>query len=124
MSYTSVDIDNENLFISGITINELKEKYKFQRTDLIPYASPVINKIEENNIEFHYMSYYKKWVPQDNYYCAVRNTGFQPNDERTQGSYSKYSSFDDKIDPFHYDMLYKVWYGTCCVRCFTGNQKR
>src|SRR5690606_2076709 len=27
---------------------------------------------------------------------------FKPNTERTEGSYSKYSSIDDKIDPLHY----------------------
>jgi hypothetical protein len=32
----------------------------------------------------------------------VEHTGFTPNTERTEGSYSKYSSIDDKIDPFHY----------------------
>jgi hypothetical protein len=29
-----------------------------------------------------------------------------PNTERTEGSYSKYSSIDDKIDPFHYYCTY------------------
>mgnify|MGYP001419943184 FL=1 len=29
-----------------------------------------------------------------------------PNQERTEGSYSKYSSIDDKIDPFHYYTTY------------------
>ncbi len=104
--YTSIDICNDDLFISGVTIKELKEKYSIQHSDLIPYGSPSMDEIESNEIEFHYMSFYKKWIPQDNYYYAVRNTGFQPNDERTQGSYSKYSSFDDKIDSFHYYMTY------------------
>ena len=31
-----------------------------------------------------------------------KHTGFKANIERTEGSYSKYSSIDDKIDPFHY----------------------
>ena len=35
-----------------------------------------------------------------------KNTGFIPNSERTEGSYSKYSSIDDKIDPFHYYMTF------------------
>lgn len=43
-----------------------------------------------------------KWDPQECFYYASANTGFQPNQERTEGSYSKYSSIDDKIDPFHY----------------------
>ena len=48
------------------------------------------------------MSYYKKWDPQENYYYAVDNSGFMPNDQRTEGTFSRYSSFDDKIDPLHY----------------------
>jgi hypothetical protein len=70
--------------------------------DLQPYASAPLADVERAQIEFHYMSFYKKWVPQDNYYYAIENTGFTPNEERTQGSYSKYSSIDDKIDVFHY----------------------
>ena len=37
-------------------------------------------------------------------------TGFKPNTERTEGSYSKYSSIDDKIDDFHYYTTY-IKYG-------------
>ena len=46
--------------------------------------------------------YFVKWDPQECFYYASRNTGFKANTERTEGSYSKYSSIDDKIDPFHY----------------------
>ena len=52
--------------------------------------------------EVHYLGYYHKWDPQECFYYAVENTGFIPAPERTEGSYSKYSSLDDKIDPFHY----------------------
>ena len=48
------------------------------------------------------MGYYLKWDPQEVYYYASQNTGFSANIERTQGTYSKYSSIDDKIDYFHY----------------------
>lgn len=50
----------------------------------------------------HYLGYYLKWDPQECYYYAADNTGFQANDERTEGTYSKYSSIDDQIDMFHY----------------------
>jgi hypothetical protein len=43
-----------------------------------------------------------RWDSQECYYYAAKNTGFQANTERTEGSYSKYSSIDDKTDPFHY----------------------
>ena len=52
------------------------------------------------------MGYYIKWHPQESYYYAVENTDFYPNDERTEGSYSKYSSLDDKIDWLHYYTTY------------------
>ena len=48
------------------------------------------------------MSYFLKWDPQENFYYASENTGFKSNTERTEGTYSKYSSIDDKIDNFHY----------------------
>ena len=32
----------------------------------------------------------------------IDNTGFKPNLERTEGTYSKYVSLDDKIDRFHF----------------------
>ena len=44
----------------------------------------------------------------------MENTGFKPNDERTEGTYSKYSSLDDKMDGFHYFMRYiKFGLGRC-----------
>jgi tRNA(Ile)-lysidine synthase TilS/MesJ len=48
------------------------------------------------------MGYFHKWDPQEMFYYASENTGFKPNNERTEGTYSKYSSIDDKIDNFHY----------------------
>jgi hypothetical protein len=36
------------------------------------------------------------------YYYAVENTGFKARPFRTQGTYSKYNSIDDKIDDLHY----------------------
>ena len=50
----------------------------------------------------HYLGYFLKWDPQEMYYYAVENTGFMPNSERTEGSYSKYSGIDDKMDTLHY----------------------
>ena len=50
----------------------------------------------------HDLGYYLKWDPQEMFYYASENTGFSANTERTQGTYSKYTSIDDKIDTFHY----------------------
>ena len=42
------------------------------------------------------------WIPQEAYYYSVENCGFRPRPFRTQGTYSKYNSIDDKIDDLHY----------------------
>ncbi len=52
--------------------------------------------------EVRFLSYYVPWKSQANYYYAVENCGFTGNDQRTQGSYSKMSSLDDAVDPWHY----------------------
>ena len=36
----------------------------------------------------------------------MENGNFNPNPERTEGTYSKYASLDDKIDGFHYYTTY------------------
>jgi hypothetical protein len=90
----------KNLKLAGKQINQLIAESKFDFKEFEPYF-PLQ---ETSNIkpEVHYLGYYLKWDPQECFYYAVENTGFKPNTERTEGTYSKYSSIDDKIDPFHY----------------------
>jgi MoaA/NifB/PqqE/SkfB family radical SAM enzyme len=46
------------------------------------------------------------------YYYAAEHVGFEPNPERTEGTYSKYNSIDDKIDGFfYYTTFIKFGYG-------------
>lgn len=86
----------------GSSMKEIIDKYGFTINDFAPYIPPQASELHQKGIEMHYLGYYLKWDPQECYYYAVENTGFQANPERTEGSYSKYSSIDDKIDPFHY----------------------
>ena len=58
------------------------------------------------NIRTEFMSSYVDWKPQENYYYTVKNTNFKPNPDRTEGTYSRYSSLDDKLDWLHYYMMY------------------
>ena len=58
------------------------------------------------DVNVHYLGYYLKWTPQEVYYYAVENTGFKARPFRSQGTYSKYNSIDDKIDDFHYYTIY------------------
>jgi len=74
----------------------------FDINDFDCYLPLDINKFKEKKIETHFLGYYLKWIPQENFYYAVENTGFQANTERTEGTYQKYASIDDKTDGFFY----------------------
>ncbi len=94
--------NNSEIILGGEKLSKILSKYKFSLNDFEPYIAPKINDLTNKKIEQRYLGYYLKWDPQECYYYAAKNTGFRPNTERTEGSYSKYSSIDDKIDPFHY----------------------
>lgn len=86
----------------GVSMKDYINKGNYSLNDFAPYIAPKREDLIDANIEVHYLGYYLKWDPQECYYYAVDNTGFQANPVRTEGTYSKYSSIDDKIDPFHY----------------------
>jgi hypothetical protein len=88
--------------LGGVKIKDIIEKHGYKKADFAPYIPFNSQELVNKGIEVHYLGYYLKWDPQECYYYAVENTGFNANTERTEGSYSKYSSIDDKIDPFHY----------------------
>ncbi|MFA4995842.1 MAG: N-acetyl sugar amidotransferase [Patescibacteria group bacterium] len=92
----------DDVYLGGVSIKELKEKYKVDTADLMAFLPANHNELEKSNIEVHYLGYYLKWTPQEVYYYAVENTGFKARPFRTQGTYSKYNSIDDKIDDLHY----------------------
>jgi N-acetyl sugar amidotransferase len=78
----------------------------FDINDFECYFPLDINKFKEKKIETYFLGYYLKWIPQENFYYAVENTGFQANTERTEGTYQKYASIDDKTDGFFYYTSY------------------
>ncbi|HLF18630.1 MAG TPA: N-acetyl sugar amidotransferase [Candidatus Omnitrophota bacterium] len=96
----------EELFISGVSVRELKEKYGLSDHEIKIYLPADYREIEQHKIEVHYLGYYLKWTPQEAYYYSVENAGFQANPVRSEGTYSKYNSLDDKIDGFHYYTTY------------------
>jgi N-acetyl sugar amidotransferase len=92
----------KNIYLAGIKISDLIKKYNFKYQDLKIFFPISNNEINKKKIEIHYLGYYLKWTAQEAYYYAVKNTGFIPRPFRTQGTYSKYNSIDDKIDDLHY----------------------
>ncbi len=92
----------KQIFLGGVSTDELKENFGLHQNDLQPYLPANPEKIHDKNIEVHYLGYYLKWHPQSCYYYSVENGGFQASPERTPGTYSKYNSIDDRIDDLHY----------------------
>src|SRR3990167_2195055 len=99
------------IFLGGKSVvSYLKEG--ISAGDLAAYLPIDYSLIEKKNIEFHFLGYYIKWIPQEAYYYAVKHTGFEANPVRTEGTYSKYKSLDDKTDGFFYYSQYiKFGYG-------------
>ena len=113
MDFFSSD-DAMNMKFGGVAMKDYIEKGKYSKNDFAPYIPPAKKDLIDAGVEVHYLGYYLKWDPQECYYYSVDNTGFQANPVRTEGTYSKYSSIDDKIDPFHYlTTLIKFGIGRC-----------
>ena len=51
--------------------------------------------------EFHWFGFYHRWEPMENFYYAAENTGFEPNEERSESTYTKFASIDDRMDGLH-----------------------
>ncbi|WP_109098928.1 N-acetyl sugar amidotransferase [Aquimarina sp. AU58] len=92
----------DEIYLAGVSVKELMEKYDVRLSDLMSFFPPTTKELEQSNVEVHYLGYYLKWTPQEVYYYAVENTGFKARPHRTQGTYSKYSGIDDKIDDLHF----------------------
>lgn len=92
----------EEMILGGRTVKDIIAEKEFSLNDFTPYIPPSAEYLDSKGVDVHYLGYYLKWDPQECYYYAAQNTGFQANSERTEGTYSKYSSIDDQIDMFHY----------------------
>ncbi len=97
--------DHDKHYFSGLP-PEFWEQHGLSKADLAPFMAPRYQDIMANNTEIHFYGYYTLWDPQENYYYCREHTGFEPNAERSEGTYSKYASLDDRIDGFHYYLAY------------------
>jgi len=106
---TAKGLDLEGMkkyFLSNLGVEKLLD-YGFTKKELYYYMPPPIDELLSNGVEHRFFSYYRKWVPQEHYYYASEHTGFRANpDGRSEGTYSKYASLDDKTDGFHYYTMF------------------
>ena len=102
--YNLVKIAKEQGYFDHYGINFNEGLLKF-------WQLPSLNELKSKEIEFHWWGYYNKWIPQENFYYATKNTGFKTNpDGRMEGTYSKYAQLDDATDSFLYFMMF-IKYG-------------
>ena len=87
-----INIGRELDALTDDDVRSLSEFYRMPVTDDMP--------------EYHWLSYYRPHWPMDNFYYATENTGFSPNPERSEQTYTKMASIDDRLDPFHYRFAY------------------
>ncbi|WPK12401.1 N-acetyl sugar amidotransferase [Lysinibacillus louembei] len=97
--------DHDEHYFSGLP-PEFWMNHGVSEADIFPYKAPKYEDIVKNKTEIHFFGYYKFWDPQANYHYSKENTGFSSAEERSEGTYSKYASLDDKIDGFHYYLSY------------------
>lgn len=98
-------LDVKEALIGGKKVGQYLEE-GMSLVEINSYLPLDPNILSEKKIDFYYLGYFLRWVPQEAYYYAVENTGFKANTERTEGTYSKYNSLDDKIDGFFYYTRY------------------
>ena len=65
---------------------------------------PIRNsEIKQINLKILHITDFLDYNPQKNYYFAKEKTGFEVNpDGRSEGTYTKYQSLDDKLDGLHH----------------------
>jgi N-acetyl sugar amidotransferase len=80
-------------------------EHGFTLEDLSLHMPPDADEVKDAGLERYFFGYFKNWTNHDNFYYAQENTGFTPNPDRTEGTFTRYSSIDDRIDGFHH------WYG-------------
>lgn len=108
--------DWASLYFKGTTVDDLVEyglkdknyfsSEDFDKSDLTFYRPPAVDILKNEGINMHWYSFYHRWVPQENYYYSTEHTGFRANPERSEGTYSKYASLDDRLDGFHFYLAF------------------
>ena len=94
---------NDDIFLGGIHTQNLIKEYKISKNDLLPFLPISKELVLEKQLEVLPITKFINYNPQDNFYFAKQNSNFQVNpDGRSEGTYTKYSSLDDKFDGFHY----------------------
>ena len=69
--------DESNTYLSGVSIQSLRENFGLNHGDLEPYMPANPEVLAKNQTEVHYLGYYLPWHPQGAYYYAVEHGGLK-----------------------------------------------
>lgn len=95
-----------DLHLGAVTVRDIIDRHGASLNDLKAYLPIDPLMLQQKKMDVYYLGYFIKWDPQECYYFSVDKIGFEANPVRTEGTYSKYNSLDDKIDGFFY---YTSW---------------
>lgn len=95
--------DPYDMKFGGVSVRDiLSNNNELQFSDFSSYVPLNNARLEKSKIVMTYLGYFEKWDPQEVYYYAEENTGFMPAEQRSEGTYSRYTEIDDKIVPIHF----------------------
>ena len=92
-----------------------KKKYPWiSNADLSTYLPMKSKDLKNKKLAVEFLGWYIKWNPQEMYYYAVENCGYNPDNQRTDGTHAKYVGVDDKFEWLHFYCSYiKFGIGRC-----------
>ena len=90
------------LSLGGKSVDEIIKETNFKLEDFTPYIPPRADELLEKNIQVFHLIITLNGIPRNAIITHKKIQDFKANTERTEGTYSKYASIDDKIDNFHY----------------------
>ena len=78
--------DVRDIYLGGKQVGEYLDE-GIELVDLESYLPMSPEVLHSKGVDWTYLGYYTKWVPQEAYYYAVENAGFEANPLRSEGTY-------------------------------------
>jgi len=107
--------DSDQIFFGGTHYKDFLKKYQWLKfSDIKSFMPLTSDDVKNEKLDVQYLGWYLHWDPQEIYYYATENCGYQPDTERSDGTYGRYSAVDDKMEWLHYYCHYiKFGIGRC-----------
>ena len=106
LSHVTRADDSTPIYLGGLSFEELKAE-GYDEGALKLYKPSLRQQVIDSGVDVYHMTHFVPWATQRNYYVAKEVSDFQSNPlGRSEGTYSKYASLDDKIDGFHYFTMF------------------